>query len=64
MKNKTKGTNWPEVLYMQKEVDGKNYWFSAYEGKDISMLDDGEVVGVYRFEKLQKVSNIVDLTDV
>jgi hypothetical protein len=53
---------WPEILYVVKEIDGKDTWLIVWEDK--SDMEDKEVVGVYKFQKAQKVNKITELVDV
>ena len=53
---------WPEILYVVKEIDGKDTWLIVWEDK--SDMDDKDVVGVYKFQKVQKVNKITELVDV
>lgn len=53
---------WPETLYVTKERDGEDEWLITFEDK--ADMDDGETIGVYKFQKAQKVNKITELVDM
>jgi len=53
---------WPETLYVVKEIEGEHTWLIVWKNK--SDMDDKEIVGVYKFQKAQKVNKITELVDM
>jgi len=53
---------WPETLYATKERDGEDEWLITFEDK--ADMDDKEIVGIYKFQKVQEVHKIIELVDI
>jgi hypothetical protein len=53
---------WPETLYVAKDQDGEDEFLITFTDK--ADMDDKEIIGVYKFQKAQKVNKITELVDV